>query len=269
MARLGGINPEEFVQGPDTVKEFVESHKSPLTKMGGTVMRREHRTDWNAPASNCEVPEAEWGYADALTDDIVGFADEHGFQVKYLDYDHAEHPSPLVADAYHRWKEQLRRPTDSILVESFVVMEPWLAISYNLTPFWTVFPIKPSLERLQEYLEKCHRSGKAFSDGFMFLFCSRVDAVGLAGMDEWKRLLGSHFAFHDTGKKLDRDKKLFPGTEEDAFPKDFGFPARYQPELARAVGEEAQYVMPPSLALSEFERYMAENSGGYRVHYKA
>jgi hypothetical protein len=27
--------------------------------MGGTVMRREHRTDWNAPASNCEVPEAE------------------------------------------------------------------------------------------------------------------------------------------------------------------------------------------------------------------
>ncbi|KAF3009128.1 hypothetical protein E8E15_000236, partial [Penicillium rubens] len=67
--------------------------------MGETVMRREHRTDWNAPASNCEVPEAEWGYADALTDDIVGFADEHGFQVKYLDYDHAEHPSPLVADA--------------------------------------------------------------------------------------------------------------------------------------------------------------------------
>jgi hypothetical protein len=33
-------------------------------------------------------------------------------------------------------------------------------------------------------------------------------------MDEWKRLLGSHFALHDTGKKLDRDKKLFPGTEE-------------------------------------------------------
>jgi hypothetical protein len=33
LARLGGINPEEFVQGPDTVKEFVESHKSPLTKM--------------------------------------------------------------------------------------------------------------------------------------------------------------------------------------------------------------------------------------------
>jgi hypothetical protein len=37
---------------------------------------------------------------------------------------------------------------------------------------------QPSLERLQEYLEKCHRSGKAFSDGFMFLFCSGVDAVG-------------------------------------------------------------------------------------------
>lgn len=262
---VGGINAEEFIQGSTAVNEFVESQKSPLTKMGETVMGKEHRTDWNAPPPNCEVPEAEWGYADGLTDDIVGFAKEHGLQIKYLDYDHPENASPLVADAYRQRMKQLRRPTDSILVESFVVMEPWLSIRYNLTPFWTAFPIKPSLDRLQEYLE----IGEAFRDGFMFLFCSGADSIGLAGVDEWKRLLYSHFASQDTGKKIGRDRKLLLGTEESVFPKDFGFPVRYHTELARAVGEEAQYVMPPNLPLGELEHYMMQNGGRYGVCYKA
>ncbi|KAJ5507199.1 hypothetical protein N7527_009342 [Penicillium freii] len=128
---VGGITSEEFLQGSTDVKEFVESEKPPLTKMAGTVMGKEHKTDWDAPASNCEAPEAEWGYAEGLTDDIVEFATEHGFKIKYIDYDHAEDASRLVADADRQWKEQLRRPNDSILVESFILMEPWLAISHS------------------------------------------------------------------------------------------------------------------------------------------
>ena len=266
---VGGLTANEFIKGSTTVNEFVESQKSSLTKTGETVLGKEHRTDWKAPQSTCEVPEAEWGYAEGLTDDIVRFAKEHGFQVKYLDYDHPENVSPLVADVYHEWKEQLRRPTDSILVESFVLMEPWLTVRYNLTPFWTVFPVKLSLDRLQEYLETCHRAGKAFRDGFMFLFCSGTDSIGLAGMDEWKGLLGSHFASEDAEKEFSMGRKLLLGTDEKAFPKDFSFPARYQNELARAVGEEAQYVMPPSLALGEFEHYMTRYGDCYGVRYKA
>ncbi|RMJ21646.1 TAP-like protein [Aspergillus sp. HF37] len=221
-------------------------------------MGKEYRTDWKAPPSNCEAYEAEWGYADGLTDDIARFAKEHGFQIKYLDYVHPEDASPLVADVYRQRNEQLRRPTDSILVESFVVMEPWLAIRYSLTPFWAVFSIKPSLERLREYLKACHG---AFRNGFMILFCSGVNSVGLAGVDEWKGLLDSHFPR--------KERNLLLGVDESVFPKDFGVPVRYQPELAKAVGEEAQYVMPPSLGLAELERYMAQNSDHYKVHYKA
>ncbi|OJJ52221.1 hypothetical protein ASPSYDRAFT_1169934 [Aspergillus sydowii CBS 593.65] len=164
--------------------------------------------NWNAPPSDCEVPEAGWGYSEGLADDIVGFAKEHGFQIKYLDYRHPEHASPLVADVYRRRMEQLCRPTDSILVEGFAVMEPWLSIRYNLTPFWTVFAIKPSLDRLKEYLEICHGAEKEFRGGFIFLFCSGVYSIGLAGVGEWKRLLESHFASQDTGKESGRDTKL-------------------------------------------------------------
>ncbi|OQE16047.1 hypothetical protein PENFLA_c029G03308 [Penicillium flavigenum] len=259
---VGGITSEEFLQGSTDVKEFVEPEKSPLTEMAGTVMGKEHKTDWNAPASNYEAPEAEWGYAAGLTDDIVEFAKEHGFKIKYLDFDHPEDAGPLVADADRQWKEQLRRPIHSILVESFILMEPWLAIRYNLTPFWTMFPVKQSFERLQEYLKMCQ--GKGFKNGFSFLFCSGAYSIGLAKLDEWKGLLESHFASQDMAKA--RDKKLLLGTDENAFPKDFGFPARYQVELARAVGEEGQYVMPPSLTLVGFEHYM-QNSHRYGVYY--
>lgn len=224
---VGGAPAKEFIEGSPAVREFIESQESPLPKMGEAVMGMEHRTDWKAPRSNCEVPEAEWGYADGLTDDVVGFAKKHGFQIKYLDYGHPENASPLVADVYRQWKKQLRRPAGSILVESFVLMEPWLTIRYNLTPFWTVFPVKPSLERLQEYLRMCREAGEAFGDGFMFLFCSGVDSIGLAGVDEWKSLLESHFS-QDPEKKRGRGKKLLLGTDESVFPKDFGFPARYK-----------------------------------------
>ena len=264
---VGGISSQEFLQGSTDVAGFIESQKSPLTKMGETVRRTECRTEWNAPRPSGEVPEAEWGYAEGLTHDIVGFAREHGFQIKYLDYDHPEAVSPLVADACRQRNEQLRRPTDSILVENFVLLEPWLAMRYNLLPFWTVFPVKPSLERLREYLRMCQGTGKPFRDGFLFLFCSGVDSVGLAGVERWKGLLDSHFASQDTEKKPDRERRLLLGTDEKAFPKDFGFPARYQSELARAVGPEAQYVMPSAFPLAEFEQYMAQNSRHYRVDY--
>ncbi|CAG8908474.1 unnamed protein product [Penicillium egyptiacum] len=259
---VGGITSKEFLRGSTNVKEFVESEKSPLTKMAGTVMGKEYKTDWNAPPSNCEAPEAEWGYADGLTNDIVEFAKEHGFKIKYLDYDHPEDASPVVADADRQWKEQLRRPIDSILVDSFILMEPWLAIRYNLTPFWTMFPVRPSFERLQEYLKMCQ--GKEFKNGFAFLFCSGAHSIGLPRLAEWKGLLENHFASQDMDKL--RNKKILLGTDENVFPKDFGFPARYQVELARAVGEEGQYVMPPSLALGDFEHYM-QNSHRYGVYY--
>jgi hypothetical protein len=238
--------------------------------MGETVMGTERRTAWNAPRpSGEEVPEAEWGYAEGLTHDIVGFARDHGFQIKYLDYDQPEDASPLVADAYRERSKHLRRPADSILVENFVLLEPWLAMRYNLSPFWTVFPVEPSLERLREYLRKCQGTGKAFRDGFLFLFCSGVNSVGVAGLDRWKGLLDGHFVSQNTEKKVSRDRKLLVGTDEKAFPEDFGFPARYQGELARAVGPEAQYVMPPAFSLTEFEQYMTENGGRYGVDYKA
>ncbi|KAM7196931.1 hypothetical protein V8F20_006898 [Naviculisporaceae sp. PSN 640] len=278
---VGGATPEEFLQGSPDVARFIESQKSPWSKMAETVLGTERRTDWRAPPPSTGevIPEAEWGYAAGLTDDIVAFARDHGFQIKYLDFEQPEDASPLVANMYRQWNEQqLRRagPTDSILVESFVLLEPWLAMRYNLSPYWSVFPVDPSLERLEKYLRRCQEARNAFRDGFLFLFCSGVDSVGLAGVDRWKGVLDGHFASSSSqdeendNKQVARDKRArLVGTDEKVFPRDFGFPARYQRELARAVGPEAQYVMPPALLFAEFEQYMTRNGAHCRVVYQA
>lgn len=261
---VGGISPEEFIKGSDSVENFVASQRPFPTKVADSALGKKHRTDWNAPPPNCEVPEAEWGYSERLTDDIVSFAKAHGFHVKYLDYNHPEGPSPLVADVYREWQKQLNRPTDSILVESFILSEPWLSIRYNLTPYWTVFSVRPSLERLRNYLEICDRTDISFRRGFMFLFCSGVHSVGLAEIEKWKAVLKKHF-----GQDADQNDLLLLGTDERVFPKDFGFPARYHSELARAVNEAGQYVMPPRLSFDWLEKYMIQNGDDFGVHYSA
>lgn len=80
---LGGLIGEEFIRGSTSVNECFESQKSSSTKLCETVLKRKRRTDWNAPppSSEEEIPEAEWGYAEALTDDIVAFANAHGFRI--------------------------------------------------------------------------------------------------------------------------------------------------------------------------------------------
>ncbi|RJE23339.1 TAP-like protein [Aspergillus sclerotialis] len=269
---VGGITAGEYIDGSNAVRGTVESQKSALGGIHEKVLGQEQRTNWNAPAPNCDIPEAEWGYSDGLTDDIIEFAKQHGFQIKYIDYDHPETASPVVADLYTQWREQLRTPTSSLLVENFIVMEPWLAIRYNLIPFWTVFPVKPSLEKLQEYLRLHRERGKPFQDGFLFLFCSGVDSIGLAGVDEWRGVLDCHFAARDKGLEgrvgEGRTRVRVLGIDERKFPKDFGFPALYQSHLVGAVGEEGQHVMPPDLGSDVFEEFMVRNAGRYGVYYR-
>ena len=264
---VGGIGAGEYIYGSDAVRGAVGSQVSAGERIHEKVRGLEGRGNWNAPMPNCDMPEAEWGYADGLTGDIVEFAKEHGFQIKYIDYDHPENASPLVADLYTQWRQQLNTPTTSLLVENFIVIEPWLAIRYNLTPFWTVFPVMPSLAKLQAYLRLRQERDEPFQNGFLFLFCSGVESIGLAGVDEWRSVLDCHFAKDQGIDSGGRTRVRVLGIDERKFPKDFGFPALYQSQLAGAVGVEGQFVMPPDLGLDVFEEFMGRNARRYGVYY--
>jgi hypothetical protein len=105
-----------------------------------------------------------------------------------------------------------------LLVESFILLEPWLALATGSVPFWLVFNTEPSLAAINRYLD----SAGPFDEIRMSLFSHGVESVGLPTIDQWRSVLR-------------RAGKIgsFLGVDEQAFPRDFATMARYHQALAR------------------------------------
>ena len=88
-------------------------------------LKRDGQKDWNGPTPNKMAREAEWGYETDMTNDIIQFADKAGYKVKRMVFTEPEHLSPLVADMYRIKYEEKGLPTNRIIADSFVVMEPY------------------------------------------------------------------------------------------------------------------------------------------------
>lgn len=109
---LGGATPDECHHGGKRVEEYLARHRS-------------HRTHWEAPAADGHRPEAEWGFEPRLRDDIERFASRHGFRIRRIVFEQPEAMSPVVADFYQWWNRDRHVLGKRLLVESFIVMEPF------------------------------------------------------------------------------------------------------------------------------------------------
>jgi hypothetical protein len=172
------------------------------------------RDRWDPPEPDGEAPEAEWGLAPELADDVHRWAAAHGHPVRELVLDEPEDLSSPVADLHRRWYADRGLPTVRLLVESFVLHDPVAALRAARVPFWTVFPVEPSLERTRGYLAGTAR----YRDVGVLLFSHGVDSVGLAGPARWRALA---------------DGVRLLGVSERRFPADFPVFARYGSALRR------------------------------------
>jgi hypothetical protein len=132
-----------------------------------------------------------------------------------------------------------------LLVESFIVMEPYWTVRTGSAPFWMVFNKLPSAEALSAYLDRWD----AFDEIYMMLFSHGVESIGLASIEKWRTL-------------LDRARKRwsFVGVDEKAYPRDFAVFVRYYFDLKRKI--RSRYPMPPPLALSCLDEFVKEEGGG-------
>lgn len=188
----GGIEPEEYLQGSERVREYLERYGSP------------HRR-WEFGEPDDEAPEAEWGFEPALRDDVLRFAAAHGFRVERLVFEQPEDLSPPVADLYRWWYgERGLRPV-RLLAESFILVEPTWAQRSGSAPYWCKFSTLPSVERLGRYLED---SGP-WEELMVMLFPHGTEGAGFADTGRWRELMQRAGA----GR--------FLGVDETAFPRDF------------------------------------------------
>jgi hypothetical protein len=234
---LGGATADEYHHGGERVEEYLLRHHS-------------HRKRWEPPASDANRPEAEWGFEPPLRDDIEGFATRHGFRVRRIVFEQPEHMSPLVADFYQQWNRARQVREHRLLVESFIVMEPYWAIRTGSVPFWMVFNKRPSADTLEAYLD----ARDPFDDIYMMLFSHGVESIGLTPIDRWRQIL-----------RRAKKKGMFVGVDESAYPRDFAVFVRYHFDLQRKI--HARYPLPPPVTLHQLDDFLNAAKGRYHAQW--
>lgn len=135
-----------------------------------------------------------------------------------------------------------------LLVESFIMLEPYWALRTGSVPFWMKFNMDPSADAMERYLD----SHEAFDEINLMLFNNGVEAVGFPQIERWQRL-------------LDRARRQgqFIGVSEELHPRDFGALGRYYIETRQKI--KARYPLPRPLPLARLLQYLEKHRGKYAV----
>jgi hypothetical protein len=234
---LGGATAEEYYSGGPRVADYLARYRSPYRR-------------WDSPEPDGVSPEAEWGFEPALRDDVERFARQHGYRLRRIVFEQPEAMSPLVADLYRRWYRRRRIPANRLMVDSFILMEPWWALRTGSVPFWMVFNTGPSADAVERYLAQVD----PYDEIFLMLFSHGVDSIGLASIDRWKSIL-----------RRARRRGEFLGVDERAYPRDFATFVDYHAEVRCKIA--ARYPRPGPLALSELDAFLEEAGDRYPIRW--
>jgi hypothetical protein len=234
---LGGMTAEEYRQGGPRVQDFLSHYNIP-------------QGDWeDPPAVDCEAPEAEWGFAPALREDAEDFARKNGYTIARLTFDAPEQLSPLVSDFYRSWNRQRDIPSNRLLVESFILFEPWWTLRLGAVPFWMTFNTEPSADSLEKFLN----AQEDFDEIYMMLFSHGTESIGLASIDRWRNLL-----------KRARKTGKFVGVDETRYPRDFAVFGRYQSALKNISG---RFPMPEPFPFRDCSALIQKEGKKYGIRW--
>jgi hypothetical protein len=226
---LGGMEPDEFHAGSPRVADYLARY--------GSSRRR-----WDPPPADEEAPESEWGLGEALRDDLRHFAAAHHLRLSTLSFDDPEQLSPEVADVLRAWHRREGRPAQRLLVESFVLLDPWWSVRLGAVPLWLKFPVQPSADRLERYLDE----SEPYDEISLALFSHGTESVGLTPIDRWRALV----------TRAARQGRLL-GVDARRYPRDFASFTRFNAQLRRL---GPQLPMPEPLPLSTLDRLAAASA---------
>lgn len=234
---VGGLAPEEAAAGD-----------SP--RIAAALARRgSQRRGWQAPAPDTRQPEAEWGFNGELAEDL---AETFGtrYRIVRVVFDDPEDLSPLVADLLAWWYARCGIEARTLLIDSFILLEPELARRLHAVPFWTKFSVEPSLAAARDFVV----TRPPFERVLAALFAHGTQSIGFASPARWRAVL-------DTAAECGS----FVGVDERTWPADLAVYFRYARTLERlAAGGQP----PPPLSLAALFEYLEGASAGRRVRFE-
>jgi hypothetical protein len=231
---MGGLEPEEYFRGSERVVDYFARY-------------RVGRTHWAPPKPDDTAPEAEWGLDPALIDDIAALAEQRGWRVVTFEFENPESLSRLAAAIYRAWYREHGNDANRLVVDSFILMDPYRTIRLRAIPFWLLFGVERSVAALREYLDQ----EAPFEDIDLMLFSHGTDGAGLAKIDDWRRLLAKA-----------RRRGCFVGVDESRYPRDFATFIRFHQALSKL---GLPFELPPPLALARFETVLREQGPQFGI----
>jgi hypothetical protein len=229
---LGGATEQEFREGSPRVARFLREQGSP-------------RDRWRPPPVDGTSPEAEWGFAGPLAASITTAAADLGLNIERLIFGQPEDASPLIAELFRDWYVRNGRPGGRLLVSSFLLMDPMLAMRTGYVPYWALFGTRPSLDRLAGYLSDT----TGYDDVRLTVFPHGAESIGLPGIDEWQAVPGNA-----------RRGRLI-AIEPDRYPRHFRALTGFHRELSRLPRVPAT----SPLSWEAARQYLATHAAGYKV----
>lgn len=233
---VGGISPQEYLEGSDRVAAFLD---------------RQGASRWNPPTPDEYRPEAEWGFEPSLRTDVTRVADERGYRVKRLGFEQPHDLSPLVADRYRDRYAERGIPADRLLVSSFALMEPWWTLRTGSVPYWMTFNTRPDARALDDYLDGVP---EPYEEIYMMLFSNGIESAGIAPIDRWRSVLARA-----------RRRGAFVGVTPETYPADYGSYVRYHTDLPGTISARHPLLAP--LSIDEFDAFASDPSREHPVRW--
>ena len=228
LGGLGGLEPREYYEGSDRIARFLAEQDADTRR-------------WDVPEPDGEIPEAEWGFDEALRDDVERVATSRGCEIRRLCFDDPRDLSPFVADCYRDRYDRRGYDANRLFVQSFALIEPWWTLRTGSVPYWSAFNTQPDAEFVEDYLDEA----APYDDVRATLFAHGVESAGLASIGRWRQVLGRG-----------RSRGGFVGVDTDAYPYDVETQIRYHADLPDEIGD--RYSHPPPMPFDRFDDFAAD-----------
>ncbi|MCU4754089.1 hypothetical protein OB919_19250 [Halobacteria archaeon AArc-curdl1] len=238
LGGLGGLEPREYYEGSDRIAHF-------LAEQGADDRR------WDVPEPDGEVPEAEWGFDDALREDIERVAEQRRYEIRRLCFDDPRDLSPFVADLYRDRYDRRGYDSNRLFVQSFALVEPWWTLRTGSVPYWSAFNTQPDADFVESYLD----TAEPYDDVRANLFSHGVESAGLASIDRWRQVL-----------ERGRVQNGFVGVDTEEYPYDVKTHIRYHADLPDEIRD--RYPHPSSMAIDRFDSAASEMQGSYSIDWR-
>ncbi len=222
----GGITLDEYLHGGPRVKEFLQRNGS----------KRDH---FLLPEITGDYLEAEWGFEESMLESIDSLARERDYEVKQLYFGDPQDPVRPIADFYCDWYDSIGRPTDKLLIESFMLLEPYWCLRTGSIPYWAVFTGQPSFDDITGYV-----SQHDFNYIYLTLFSNIVRSIGVPEGREWERIIEKARAGH-----------ALLGVDPEKFPFDLTSAFQFFDDVKTKI--PFRYELPEPVPLQTFEHFLS------------